>query len=159
MKISLSLGLMLVQTHVKLGSGFAPAALRPVDAGGYQREGARVHYTINILHDLPILAVCSLAQVLVWYVVSALNTAIRWLATKPIPVLRGLEALLPAGLYFSAWLVGLRAPDPLSAYKSAPEIAEYVQPKTPFFCSIVLLQRLNNASVVREALVKMKPKI
>src|SRR4029077_6348433 len=33
-----------VQTHMKLGSGFAPAVLRPGDAGGYQRDGAGVHY-------------------------------------------------------------------------------------------------------------------
>jgi hypothetical protein len=40
---------MQVQTHVKLGSGFAPAVLRPVDAGGYQRDGAGVHY----MNDTP----------------------------------------------------------------------------------------------------------
>src|ERR1700741_5274924 len=35
---------MQVQTHMKLGSGFAPAVPRPVDAGSYQRNGAGVHH-------------------------------------------------------------------------------------------------------------------
>ena len=35
---------MQVQTHMKLGSGFAPTVLRPVDAGGYQRDRTGVHH-------------------------------------------------------------------------------------------------------------------
>ena len=31
----------------KLGSRFAPTVLRPVDAGGYQRDGAGVHHMNN----------------------------------------------------------------------------------------------------------------
>jgi hypothetical protein len=31
---------MQIQTHMKLGSSFAPAVLRPINAGGYQRNGA-----------------------------------------------------------------------------------------------------------------------
>ena len=38
---------MQIQTHMKLGSSFAPAVLRPVDAGGYQRNRARVHHMNN----------------------------------------------------------------------------------------------------------------
>src|SRR5215475_13130703 len=38
---------MQIQTHMKLGSGFAPAVLRPVDAGGYQRNRAGVHHMNN----------------------------------------------------------------------------------------------------------------
>src|SRR4029077_10071005 len=33
-----------VQTHMELGGGLAPTVLRPVDAGGDQRNGAGVHH-------------------------------------------------------------------------------------------------------------------
>ena len=33
-----------VQTHMKLGGGFAPTMLRPVDTGGDQRNRAGVHH-------------------------------------------------------------------------------------------------------------------
>jgi hypothetical protein len=35
---------MQIQTHMKFGSGFAPAVLCPVDAGGHERDGAGVHH-------------------------------------------------------------------------------------------------------------------
>src|ERR1700741_2156537 len=38
---------MQTTKHMQLGSSFAPAVLRPVDAGGYQRDGARVHHMNN----------------------------------------------------------------------------------------------------------------
>jgi len=31
---------MQVQPHMELGGGFPPTVLRPVDAGGYQRDRA-----------------------------------------------------------------------------------------------------------------------